>query len=229
MVFFLIAKLEAPKTPSRDLPEHLVIPPPCFKQYTLTECASSLSKDEKTQVEPNVRVIGVLAVGVVYACRGAGTRRGLYIEARTLERKGELCWSFAHNTCPYVQRTRMVLAHKGVPFELIEIDLGNKPDWFLEISLYGKVPDLKVGDAVLCELAIISEYLDEVYPENRLLSEDPLERASQRSLIKYVSNKFVPLFCKLLLAQEEAQEGYKEKLLAHFDYFESLLRDRTWL
>lgn len=47
-----------------------------------------------TQVEPNVRVIGVLALGVVYACRGAGTRRGLYIEARTLERKGELCWSF---------------------------------------------------------------------------------------------------------------------------------------
>jgi len=123
----------------------------------------------------------------------------------------------------------MVLAHKGVPFELIEIDLENKPDWFLQISPYGKVPDLKVGDAVLCELAIISEYLDEVYPENRLLSEDPLERASQRILIKYVSNKFVPPFYKLLLAQEEAQEGYKEKLPAHFDYFESLLRDRTWL
>ncbi len=54
----------------------------------------------------------------------------------------------------------MVLAHKGVPFELIEIDLGNKPDWFLEISPYGKVPDLKVGDAVLCALTSISEYLD---------------------------------------------------------------------
>jgi glutathione S-transferase len=123
----------------------------------------------------------------------------------------------------------MVLAQKGIPFELIEIDLGSKPNWFLEISPYGKVPDLKVGDALLCELAIISEHLDEVYPENRLLSEDPLERASQRILIKYVSNKFVPLFYKLLLAQEEAQEGYKEKLPAHFDSFESLLRDRTWL
>src|SRR5215216_4301612 len=93
MVFFLIAKLDAPKTPSRDLPEHLVIPPHCFKQYTPTERALSLGKDEKTQVEHNVQVIGVLALGVVYACRGTGTRRGLYIEARTLERKGELCWS----------------------------------------------------------------------------------------------------------------------------------------
>jgi glutathione S-transferase len=146
-------------------------------------------------------------LGVVYACRGAGTRRGLYIEARTLERKGELCWRFVHDTCPYVQRTRMVLAYKGVPFELIEINLENEPDWFLESSPYGKVPDLKVGDAVLCELAIISEYLDEVYPEKRLPSEDPLERASQRILINEISNRFVPLFTSCSSPREKRRRA----------------------
>ena len=136
---------------------------------------------------------------------------------------------YSMNTCPYAQRTRMVLVHKSIPFELIEIDLGNKPDWFLEISPYGKVPALKVGDATLYESAIINEYLDETYPEKRLLSEDPLERASQRILIDFISNRFVPLFYKLLVDQEEAREGHKEEMLAHFDYFESLLRDRAWL
>ncbi len=49
-------------------------------------------------------------------------------------------------------------------------------------------------------------------------------------LIDYVSNRFVPLFYKLLRSQDpKAQEGYKEEILAHFGYFESLLRDRTWL
>ena len=136
---------------------------------------------------------------------------------------------YSMSTCPFAQRTRMVLAHKGVPFELVEIDLGNKPEWFLEVSPYGKVPALKVGDATLYESAIINEYLDEAYPEKRLLSEDPLERASQRILIDYISNKFVPLFYKLLTGQEEAREGYREAMLAHFDYFEELLKDRAWL
>jgi glutathione S-transferase len=137
---------------------------------------------------------------------------------------------YSMNTCPFAQRTRMVLTHKGVPFELTEIDLGNKPDWFLEISPYGKVPALKVGDATLYESAIINEYLDEAYPEKRLLSEDPLERASQRILIDYISNKFVPLFYELLRSRDpEAQEGYKDEILACLDYFEELLKDRTWL
>ena len=125
----------------------------------------------------------------------------------------------------------MVLKHKEIPFDLTEIDLENKPDWFHEVSPYGKVPALKVGDdAVLYESAIINEYLDEAYPERPLLSGDPLIRAGQRILIDYISNKFIPLFYKLLLNQDkEAQEGYKQEILACFDYFEELLKSSAWL
>ena len=124
----------------------------------------------------------------------------------------------------------MILLHKEIPFDYTEIDLANKPDWFLDVSPYGKVPALKVNGVTLYESAIINEYLDEAYPERRLLSEDPLKRAGQRILIDYISNRFVPVFYKLLLNQdEEAQEGYKGELVSHFDYFESLLKDRTWL
>ena len=40
----------------------------------------------------------------------------------------------SHALCPYVQRAAIVLREKGVPFERRDIDLANKPDWFLRIS-----------------------------------------------------------------------------------------------
>ena len=40
-------------------------------------------------------------------------------------------------TCPYVQRAVIALKEKGVPFEVIYIDLANKPDWLLAISWAG--------------------------------------------------------------------------------------------
>ncbi|WP_171258249.1 glutathione S-transferase N-terminal domain-containing protein, partial [Acinetobacter baumannii] len=35
----------------------------------------------------------------------------------------------SHKLCPYVQRAVIALKEKGVPFERIDIDLANKPDW----------------------------------------------------------------------------------------------------
>ena len=52
----------------------------------------------------------------------------------------------SHKLCPYVQRAVIALNEKGVPFERIDIDLANKPDWFLKISPLGKTPVLVVGD-----------------------------------------------------------------------------------
>ena len=97
----------------------------------------------------------------------------------------------------------MVLLHKEIPFDYTEIDLANKPVWFLDVSPYGKVPVLKVNGTTLYESAIINEYLDEAYPDRRLLYEEPLKRAEQRILIDYISNRFVPVFYKLLLNQDQ--------------------------
>ena len=46
----------------------------------------------------------------------------------------------SHKLCPYVQRAVIALSEKGVPFERIDIDLANKPDWFLKVSPLGKTP-----------------------------------------------------------------------------------------
>ncbi|CAG0946116.1 hypothetical protein GPROT2_03572 [Gammaproteobacteria bacterium] len=43
----------------------------------------------------------------------------------------------SHALCPYVQRAAIVLAEKGLPSERRDIDLANKPGWFLAISPLG--------------------------------------------------------------------------------------------
>ena len=79
----------------------------------------------------------------------------------------------SHKLCPYVQRAVIALTEKGVPFERIDIDLANKPDWFLKISPLGKVPVLLVetadGEAALFESNVICEYIEETHPQPRLL------------------------------------------------------------
>lgn len=92
----------------------------------------------------------------------------------------------SHKLCPYVQRAAIALHEKGVAFERIDVDLENKPDWFLKLSPLGKVPLLKVGDAVIFESAVILEYLEETQGDP-LHPADPLLRAQHRGWIEFGS------------------------------------------
>jgi glutathione S-transferase len=92
----------------------------------------------------------------------------------------------SHKLCPYVQRAVIALTEKGVPFERVDIDLDNKPDWFLKISPLGKTPVLVVGHKAIFESAVILEYLEETQP-NPLHPADPLARAEHRGWIEFNS------------------------------------------
>ncbi|QWG11230.1 glutathione S-transferase family protein [Bradyrhizobium sediminis] len=92
----------------------------------------------------------------------------------------------SHELCPYVQRAVIALTEKGVPFERIDIDLANKPDWFLGISPLGKTPVLQVGDKAIFESAVILEYLEETQAKP-LHPADPLARAEHRGWIEFGS------------------------------------------
>jgi glutathione S-transferase len=92
----------------------------------------------------------------------------------------------SHKLCPYVQRAVIALTEKGVPFERIDIDLANKPDWFLEMSPLGKTPVLLVGDVPIFESAVILEYLEETQA-GPLHPADALARAEHRGWIEFGS------------------------------------------
>ena len=92
----------------------------------------------------------------------------------------------SHRLCPYVQRAAISLAEKAMPFERIDVDLANKPGWFLALSPLGKTPVLKVGDQAIFESAVILEYLEETAPLP-LHPVDALRRAEHRAWIEFGS------------------------------------------
>src|SRR3989440_8612947 len=89
-------------------------------------------------------------------------------------------------TCPWVQRSAIILREKNTPFEFRHIESDNRPDWFLAISPHKKVPTLTIDDKVtLFESSAINEYLDETVAP-RLHPEDPIQRAINRAWTDYV-------------------------------------------
>ena len=93
----------------------------------------------------------------------------------------------SHHLCPYVQRAVISLVEKSVPFERIDVDLANKPDWFKAISPLGKTPVLKTDGRAIFESAVILEFLEETQP-NPLHPQHPLTRAEHRAWIEFGSS-----------------------------------------
>ena len=88
---------------------------------------------------------------------------------------------YTADRCPYAARARIVLAEKGIAYEAVEIDLGDRPAWLYEKNATGRVPVYEEDEGlVLPESEVIMEYLEERYPEPALWPADPAERALGR-------------------------------------------------
>lgn len=130
----------------------------------------------------------------------------------------------SHELCPFVQRAAIALDEKGVEFERINVDLANKPDWFLKISPLGKVPLLKVGDVVIFESAVILEYLEETQP-NPLHPADALQRAEHRAWMEFGSSLLMDLWNFYTATDEAAFQAKAKQLTEKFARLEQRLGD----
>ncbi len=90
---------------------------------------------------------------------------------------------YCYESAPMAQPVRIALHEKNIPHETVLINGHDKPDWFTPLSPNGAelIPLLKVDDTVLFESNVIVEYLDEVFPEPRLMPDDPVLRAVNRA------------------------------------------------
>lgn len=105
---------------------------------------------------------------------------------------------------PYSYRVEMVLIHKNIVHDRHEVNLSNKPDWFLKDSPNGRVPMLYVGDQVLFESIAICEYLEEVFPQRSISALDPLIKAWHRGWMEF-SNGLMSYVFELMLAERQDQ------------------------
>lgn len=97
----------------------------------------------------------------------------------------------------YSHRVRIVLAEKGVAYDVINIESRGKPEDLFELNPYGTVPTLVDRELALYEANIITEYLDERFPHPPLMPVYPVARAKARLIIHRFDREWGPLVRKV--------------------------------
>jgi glutathione S-transferase len=94
----------------------------------------------------------------------------------------------------------LCLAEKKIPYESHYVDLHNFEQHsaeFVALNPNGQVPVLVHDGAVITESTVINEYLDEVFPDTRLVPKDPVARARMRIWSKFVDEYFCPALSRI--------------------------------
>lgn len=127
--------------------------------------------------------------------------------------------------CPYCARVRIALAEKAVPYEMVAIDLADRPAWLYEKNPLGRVPVLEEDGLCLPESAVIMELLEERYPEPALLPADPAERALARLAVWRFDAEFGDDYYAARREEDGARDRFDRRLAA----LDERLRERLYL
>lgn len=148
---------------------------------------------------------------------------------------------------PACRKVRLVMAEKGLDFELVEERDWERRDEFLMLNPAGEVPVLVVEEGEPVSGATpIAEYLEETAPDVKLLPEEPLARAEVRRLVDWFDRKFAAevsdglIFEKVTRRFLSAADGggapdmivvraALHNLRYHLDYICYLMEERNWL
>ncbi len=123
---------------------------------------------------------------------------------------------YSGTTCPFSHRCRIVLYEKQMDFQVIDVDLFNKPEDIAVINPYNRVPVLVDRDLVLYEANIINEYIDERFPHPQLMPPDPQTRAKARQLLFTMEHELfahIDSLEKNLKAADKARAHVRDRLV----------------
>ncbi len=107
------------------------------------------------------------------------------------------------------------------------MDLKNKPKDLLALNPYGKVPVLVDDGAVVYESNIISEYLEEKYPEFPLMPRDLRQRARVRIWMDYCNSRLHAAAHEVLHGPD--QEKAKGQLRNYLQALEPEIAGREYI
>ena len=111
---------------------------------------------------------------------------------------------YSGTTDPFSQRCRIVLYEKGMDFQIVDVDVFNKPEDLMVINPYNMVPVLVERDLVLYESNIINEYIDERFPHPQLMPADPVMRARARLFLHRFESE---MFCHIDALESGVQKS----------------------
>lgn len=131
---------------------------------------------------------------------------------------------YSASDCVQCHRVRLVLAAKGVVYDLVVVNPRAPPEDLLDLNPYNSVPTLVDRDLVLYDTGVICEYLDERYPHPPLMPVDPLSRARLRLAIMRFERDWLPFIAQIHAGgrpAETARKRLRETMLASIPLFKA--------
>lgn len=110
----------------------------------------------------------------------------------------------------FSRKVEIVLAEKGLAYERVMVPFNQAEGYFpkhpdvLAANPKGQVPVLVDSDLTLFDSTVINEYLDEAYPEPRMLPNTPEARARCRLLELWADEILLPKLVRLMYRTEPA-------------------------
>lgn len=112
----------------------------------------------------------------------------------------------------YSHQVRIVLAEKGVTYEIELVDVHNLPEDLVELNPYKTVPTLVDRELALYNANIIMEYLDERFPHPPLMPVYPVARGNSRLMMYRIERNWYSLVEKITSGNAELAEQTRRQL-----------------
>lgn len=131
---------------------------------------------------------------------------------------------FSSDACPRCHMVRIVLAEKGINYDVQPVDLNDTPEDLKDLNPYNEVPTLVDRDLVLYHHQVIMEYLDERFPHPPLMPVDPVSRGRNRLMLYRIERDWYALADRILAGGSDAETARKElrdSLLGAMPIFDS--------
>lgn len=154
---------------------------------------------------------------------------------------------YGANVSPFVRKTRVFLAEKGIGYAHENVNIFDPPDWFLEISPARRIPVLRdtgiAEDFTLPDSSVICAYLERRYPEPALYPKDDADYGWATFLEEYADSDMAPVIgggifrpgivfplMKGVAPDDDAvADTVANKLPQFLDYLESRIKGREFL
>ena len=76
-------------------------------------------------------------------------------------------------------------------FDLVNLNVVHKPEWYFTKHPQGKVPMVQWGDFKATESLIIADYLEEKFPEPRLAADTPEGKAKDACMVSEYQRRVI--------------------------------------